>query len=37
MSGHGGFSVIGNGMRPPQVVDVPQVGDLKLEGRKAEA
>ncbi len=36
MSGHGGFSVIGNGMRPPQVVDVPQVGDLKLEGRKAE-
>ena len=36
MSGHGGFSVIGNGMRPPQVVDVPQVGDLTLEGRKAE-
>ena len=36
MSGHGGFSVIGNGLRPPQVGDVPQVGDLKLEGRKAE-
>jgi len=36
MSGHGGFSIIGDGNRP-QPFELPKVEDLKLGGNKLEA
>ena len=30
MSGHGGFSAIGSGMKVPQTFDMPKVEELQL-------